>query len=111
MDRFPHLGETLSAEDQLFKAFGGKGANQAISAARLNKIKKNNSNKNETFKVQMLGQIGSDKEGQQFIDYLKENGIDNSGIISQQDSCTGQAIILSMLKSGDNSIIIVGGAN
>lgn len=35
MKRMPELGETLAADDDIFKAFGGKGANQAVSAAKL----------------------------------------------------------------------------
>jgi sugar/nucleoside kinase (ribokinase family) len=37
MKRMPMVGETFSAEDNIFKAFGGKGANQAIACARLNR--------------------------------------------------------------------------
>ena len=36
MKRMPQVGETLEASDDIFKAFGGKGSNQAIAAARLN---------------------------------------------------------------------------
>ena len=36
MQRMPEVGETLATNDDIFKAFGGKGANQAIAAARLN---------------------------------------------------------------------------
>lgn len=43
------IGETLNAEDQIFKAFGGKGANQAISASRLNH--KKNKKENKSFRV------------------------------------------------------------
>jgi len=59
----------------------------------------------------MLGQIGSDEEGQAFIKYMEENGVDHSGIITQEDSCTGQAYILSLTETADNSIVIVGGSN
>mmetsp|Transcript_13564 Transcript_13564/g.23081 ORF Transcript_13564/g.23081 Transcript_13564/m.23081 type:complete len:132 (+) Transcript_13564:557-952(+) len=37
MKRMPEVGETYSADEDIFKAFGGKGANQAIAAARLNR--------------------------------------------------------------------------
>lgn len=59
----------------------------------------------------MLGQIGDDDEGRAFIKYLEENGIDHSGIITQEEACTGQAYILSQRDTGDNSIVIVGGSN
>ena len=66
IQNLPQRGETISGEDQVLKAFGGKGANQAVAAARL-------TSKNENFKIQMLGQIGSDIEGQLYMNYLKEN--------------------------------------
>ena len=56
MKRLPVVGETLSAANDIFKAFGGKGANQAIACARLINYKeeteKNNFNQNS---VSMLG--------------------------------------------------------
>ena len=59
----------------------------------------------------MLGQIGGDNEGQEYIQYFKENNIDTSHILTKADSVTGQAFIMSMTASGENSIVIVGGAN
>lgn len=59
----------------------------------------------------MLGQIGDDAEGKAFLDYMKENGIDSSGIITKDDACTGQAYILSLTETADNSIVIIGGSN
>lgn len=115
MKRMPEVGETLEASDDIFKAFGGKGSNQAIAAARLNpRFGLTNEEAKEApagFSVQMLGQIGDDAEGKAFIEYLEENGIDRSGIITQEDSCTGQAYILSLKETADNSIVIVGGSN
>lgn len=46
MNRMPEVGETLDADDEVLKAFGGKGANQAIAASRL---------LGGTYNVQMLG--------------------------------------------------------
>ena len=95
MKRLPQVGETLEASDDIFKAFGGKGSNQAIAAARLNPrfgMSEEEAEKEQAppgFTVQMLGQIGNDSEGQAFIKYLSENGIDHSGIITQDDACTG----------------------
>ena len=42
---------------------------------------------------------------------MEENGVDHSGILTQEDSCTGQAYILSLTETADNSIVIVGGSN
>ena len=66
MKRLPEVGETVAADNNIFKAFGGKGANQAIACARLmhyNHEKVEEKNKY----VSMLGQIGNDCEGQSFI--------------------------------------------
>lgn len=101
MDRLPEMGETLAAEDSVFKAFGGKGANQAVAAARLKM--------NDNYDVQMLGQVGDDDEGKAFLKFLDKNGVDTSCILVKEDACTGQAYILSV--QGDNSIVIVGGSN
>ena len=49
------------------------------------------------------------------MEYLIENKVDNSNVVVHPNCCTGQAYILSMTAdsphAGDNSIIIVGGAN
>ena len=115
MKRMPQVGETLEASDDIFKAFGGKGSNQAIAAARLNPrfgmSEEEAKDAPPGYSVQMLGQIGDDDEGRAFMKYLEENGIDHSGIIMTDDACTGQAYILSQRETGDNSIVIVGGSN
>ena len=49
--------------------------------------------------------------GEMYISYLKENDIDVSCVKILDSGCTGQAYILSNVNKGDNSIIIVGGAN
>ena len=60
----------------------------------------------------MLGQLGDDQEGKSYLGYLEENKVGHANIITKSGGCpTGQAYILSMTKTGDNSIIIVGGAN
>lgn len=57
----------------------------------------------------MLGQVGGDDEGKEFLKFLGDNGVDTSCILVKEDACTGQAYILSI--DGDNSIVIVGGSN
>jgi ribokinase len=59
MDRLPQEGETLSAEGFLL-AFGGKGANQAVAAGKLNIGGKTN----------MLGQVGKDADGTKYVEHL-----------------------------------------
>jgi ribokinase len=95
----PMLGETVAASNDILKAFGGKGANQAIACARLA----------DGVRVQMLGQVGSDQEGTAYLEYLSQNQVDNTLVKKVDGMATGQAYILS--QQADNSIIIVGGAN
>jgi sugar/nucleoside kinase (ribokinase family) len=57
----------------------------------------------------MLGQLGTDTEGIQYMEYLKTNSIDSSLVIQKEGIPTGQAYILTANK--DNSILLVGGAN
>jgi len=94
--RFPAPGETISGED-LAIIPGGKGANQAVAAARLGA------------EVSMLGRVGSDVFGQSLLDNLVKNGVDASRI--QCDlSATGTATII-VDAHGQNSIVLSPGAN
>ena len=61
--RMPVLDETYAAENEVLKAFGGKGANQAVACARLCSDSQSN-------KVEMLGQVGNDTEGSSYIEFL-----------------------------------------
>ncbi|HXF85561.1 MAG TPA: ribokinase [Anaerolineales bacterium] len=94
--RFPQPGETLSGEDlQIIP--GGKGANQAVAAARLGA------------KVSMLGCVGKDRFGDFLLDTLKTNGVETS-LVRRDDASTGTAIIL-VDANGQNSIVLSAGAN
>lgn len=94
--RFPQPGETISGED-LQVIPGGKGANQAVAAARLGAI------------VSMLGRVGTDNFGDFLLDNLKQNKVDWT-LIQRDDSSTGTAIII-VDSSGQNSIVLSPGAN
>lgn len=97
--RIPRLsqpGETLKMDD-IGVAGGGKGANQAISAAR--------SKSHVTF----IGGVGNDVQGEMMLKLLKEDGI-NINNVAKLNEGTGQAFIL-LQESGENSIVIYGGAN
>ena len=92
---FPRLGETLFGER--FSTFpGGKGANQAVAAARLGA------------QVSMLGCVGKDAFGAELKTGLSRNGVDTRWII-ERDVATGVAAIT--VNKGDNAIVIVPGAN
>lgn len=94
-DRMPDNGETIFGHDfQMIS--GGKGANQAVSCARLGA------------KVKMLGAVGSDPFGQMIHSELQSAGVDTSAILAL-DGASGTATIFH--TSDDNRIIVVPGAN
>ena len=95
VDRVPHMGETLSG-DGFMTVPGGKGANQALTMARL------------LGNVKMLGCIGGDSFGAELTEYLKESGVDTSAIM-KSDTNTGVALIT--VCNGDNMILLEKGAN
>lgn len=94
-ERFPKQGETVLGN--LYTTVpGGKGANQAVAAARLGD------------QVHMVGAVGSDAFGTQLLDGLEAEQIDIRGV-KKTDGASGIANIL--LSEGDNRIIVVPGAN
>ena len=95
-NRLPKKGETILGES-FFMTEGGKGANQAVSAARLGAD------------VYMVGCVGDDNFGEMIVTNLKANNV-NIDYIEQIDDCaSGTAHIT--LADNDNSIIVVPSAN
>jgi len=94
--RFPRPGETISGEDLQVIA-GGKGANQAVAAARLGAS------------VSMLGRVGKDNFGDFLLDNLKSNHVD-AQLVQRDDASTGTATII-VDSNGQNSIVLSAGAN
>lgn len=94
--RFPQPGETISGDD-LNIIPGGKGANQAVAAARVGA------------NVSLLGRVGKDNFGDFLLENLKQNKVDST-LIQRDDSSTGTAIII-VDSSGQNSIVLSSGAN
>jgi len=96
-ERLPRPGETVQGED--FRTLpGGKGANQAVAAARLGA------------KVEFIGCLGSDAFGQQVRDTLQREGVGTAHLRTLAGERTGAAIVL-VERSGQNSIAIAAGAN
>lgn len=92
----PAPGETILGTD--FETFfGGKGANQAVAAARLGAP------------TMMIGAVGSDAAGDQLLRGLKQAGVDTAAIAVVPGS-SGTALITRGSR-GENSIIVVPGAN
>jgi len=95
--RLPAVGETVTKGT--FGTFpGGKGANQAVAAARLGA------------RVGMVGAIGKDAFGSQLRDGLRRDGVDVSHVIEIDDAPSGVALI-TVGSQGQNTIVVAPGAN
>lgn len=92
----PGAGETVLG-DAFETVPGGKGANQAVAAARLGA------------EVHMVGCVGDDHYGNQLIQNLRNNGVSTEFVKPVTQIGTGTAHIV--LAEGDNSIVVVKGAN
>ncbi|MFJ6412726.1 ribokinase [Terribacillus saccharophilus] len=91
----PAAGETILGER--FETFpGGKGANQAVAAARLGAD------------VTMIGMVGKDPFGNELTQVLRREGVETEHIGSA-DTSSGVAVI--QVVDGDNSITVIPGAN
>jgi ribokinase len=94
---FPCPGETIKANQyQFFR--GGKGANQALAAAR------------QGVQVSLIGSLGYDDHGNSYLEHLTAEGIDTAGIY-QSNQPTGAAFIIVQEQNGENMIVVAGGAN
>ena len=97
VERLPAPGETVSASTlELFP--GGKGANQAAAAARLG------------HPTRFIGQTGKDGNGTFMRNALTESGVVVDQLVERDECSTGTAYIF-LQPSGENSIVILGGAN
>ena len=98
--RMPHLpsaGETILGSD-FFTAPGGKGANQAVAAAKLGG------------EVHLIGRLGNDGFGDGLLAGLKENEVHVEHVARMKGVPSGCAFIL-LDDKGENSIIVIPGAN
>jgi ribokinase len=95
-DRIPQAGETIMGHS--FKTFqGGKGANQAVAAAKLG------------YPVSMVGNVGNDAFGSQLRNGLQSAGVDTT-CVNTVEGASGVALITTGL-GGENNIVVVPGAN
>ncbi|WP_121663623.1 ribokinase [Metabacillus litoralis] len=92
----PKVGETVLGTS-FFTIPGGKGANQAVAASKLGAD------------VTMLGCVGDDAFGQELMQNLSDQGVTTNYIKTVPNASSGIASIT--LSEGDNSIIVVPGAN
>ncbi len=96
-DRLPLPGETVLG-GQFGTHDGGKGANQAVAAARVGA------------RVSMIGAVGADAHGERAVASLAAEGIDTSRIRRLEAEATGVAII-AVGPRGENQIVVAPGAN
>ncbi|MFC3746610.1 ribokinase [Paenibacillus sp. GCM10012306] len=94
---YPKHGETHFGERMLTLP-GGKGANQAVTSARLGKA------------VQMIGSIGTDFYGDSMVKAMQDNGVDTSYIRRAEEHSTGCAII-TVDHTAENTMLVIKGAN
>jgi ribokinase len=95
-DRHPQVGETVAGQAVLYFP-GGKGANQAVAAAKLGAP------------TTLIGRLGADAFGQELKAFLAAQGVDQSFVRETAEAHTGTAIIT--LANADNTIVVVPGAN
>lgn len=95
--RLPHPGETVG-QGALHSGFGGKGANQAVMAARLGA------------RVRFVTRVGKDHFGEAILASYRSEGIDTDFVFVDEQRPTGMAAIL-VDDEAQNCIIVVPGAN
>ena len=95
--RFPQIGETLHGTE-FRMGYGGKGANQAIMAAKLGS------------KVVMVSKVGDESFGAGTLENFKKNGVSTSFVYKSKEEFSGVAPIF-VTPKGENSIVIVSGSN
>ncbi|MEO0537545.1 MAG: ribokinase [Cyanobacteria bacterium P01_A01_bin.123] len=97
VSRLPEPGETLLG-DRFLIVPGGKGANQAVAAARLG------------VSTAMVGRVGGDSFGEDLLKSLNAAGVNTVDVSIDGDNRTGVAAI-AVAANGENHIIVVPGAN
>jgi ribokinase len=95
-ERHPRLGETVAGRE-VFYFSGGKGANQAVAAAKLGAA------------TTLIGRVGEDAFGRDLRAFLEAQGIDLALVRDTPEAHTGTAIIT--VANADNTIVFIPGAN
>ncbi len=95
-ERHPRPGETVAGRDVLYFP-GGKGANQAVAAAKLGAA------------TTLIGRVGTDAFGRDLRTFLAAQDIDLAFVQDTPEAHTGTAIIT--VANADNTIVVVPGAN
>lgn len=95
--RHPRVGETVFGHDLQYIA-GGKGANQAVAAARLGDT------------IHLIGKLGDDAFGHTLREFLSGENLDLSRVGVSSTAPSGTAIIV-VDENSDNTIIVISGSN
>jgi len=95
--RIPAVGETILGGDFIMVP-GGKGANQAVAAAKLGA------------QVYFVAKLGEDIFGAQSLNNLKKEGVNTKYVLQTPDAPSGVALIM-VDEEGNNSIVVAAGAN
>jgi ribokinase len=95
--RLPRPGETVLG-GELYEGLGGKGANQAVAAARLGA------------RVALVARVGRDGRGEQALARLRAEGVDVAAVGHDETALTGTAIIM-VDRAGEKQILVAPGAN
>jgi ribokinase len=94
--RHPRIGETVAGNAVLYFP-GGKGANQAVAAAKLGAS------------TTLIGRLGKDAFGDELKAFLTAQGVDLSFVQQTSEAHTGTALIT--IANADNTIVVIPGAN
>jgi ribokinase len=97
MDHLPEMGETVT-DAEFFQVYGGKGANQAVAAAR------------SGGKVAFVNCVGEDAYTPQMVRNYKADGIDTTWIFQEKGIASGHALIM-IGGAGNNYLAVAPGAN
>jgi ribokinase len=96
--RLPLPGETLRGQ-RFGSCLGGKGANQAVAAARLGA------------RVALAARVGLLENGASMVEQLKGEGVDTRAIVQPADEVPGVALIVVGAEDAENQIVTVAGSN
>ncbi|MDO5500778.1 MAG: PfkB family carbohydrate kinase, partial [Propionibacteriaceae bacterium] len=97
VEAHPRPGETVLGNG-MDRYAGGKGANQALAAAR------------SGAEVHMVGRIGDDEGGRLYRERLERNGVRTDHLRTDSGESTGHALIV-VSEDGENTIVVIPGAN
>jgi ribokinase len=95
-ERHPRAGETVAGHEVLYFP-GGKGANQAVAAAKLGAA------------TTLIGKLGKDAFGHDLRTFLAAQGVDLAFVQDTPEAHTGTAVIT--VANADNTIVVIPGAN